>query len=426
MGFFIRKAFKAGPLRFNLSKGGVGVSAGVTGARVGLNRNGAYLYGGRHGLYYREQLKSRRKNKEQPSSYTGTGRTGTSDIFVDTGVTFPPVYDLIEIYPYPDLQEISGMHKNPLLWVLFLSSFAAPLLLADISELWGIPAFFALILLFGFFKDRRWRKKGKAMVELSVQSFEENPKSFTLDEMNRYIENAPDKYINRFLPDLYIVMIQIALEKQDDDHIFAFNKFEKQIPVADTFIDQTKKAILTRRLDAVLEDHLLTVEEENEIRDLIDKLYLDDDFIFEELQYLDLASTVRKEIESDLTEVPSSIPLVRGEVCYGEYENIKLLEERVLNRFQKNRIRYRELGYEVQLEGTLTITDRRMVLTGNGSREYRLNQVLDIITDLETNIIELVIANRKSPVYITGQMPMLISTRLEKIIHEQDLVSTEE
>ncbi len=56
MPFYIRKAFKAGPLRFNLSKSGIGVSAGVKGARIGLGPRGAYVHGGRGGIYFRERL----------------------------------------------------------------------------------------------------------------------------------------------------------------------------------------------------------------------------------------------------------------------------------------------------------------------------------------------------------------------------------
>src|SRR5438445_11627482 len=56
MGFYLRKSLRLGPLRFNLSKGGVGVSAGVKGARVGVDASGReYVAGGRHGLYFHER-----------------------------------------------------------------------------------------------------------------------------------------------------------------------------------------------------------------------------------------------------------------------------------------------------------------------------------------------------------------------------------
>jgi hypothetical protein len=64
MGWFLRKSFRLGPLRFNLSKSGVGVSAGVKGARIGVDARGrGYVAGGRGGLYFRQRLSA------APSTY---------------------------------------------------------------------------------------------------------------------------------------------------------------------------------------------------------------------------------------------------------------------------------------------------------------------------------------------------------------------
>ncbi|MBE1551853.1 DNA polymerase III epsilon subunit-like protein [Mycobacterium sp. OAS707] len=56
MGFYVRKSIKAGPFRFNLSKSGLGVSAGVPGFRVSSGPRGNYVNIGRHGVYYRAAL----------------------------------------------------------------------------------------------------------------------------------------------------------------------------------------------------------------------------------------------------------------------------------------------------------------------------------------------------------------------------------
>src|SRR5437879_2200184 len=57
MGVYFRKALGFGPLRVNLSKSGVGLSVGVTGARIGINPRGqAYVHAGRGGFYVRQNL----------------------------------------------------------------------------------------------------------------------------------------------------------------------------------------------------------------------------------------------------------------------------------------------------------------------------------------------------------------------------------
>ena len=57
MGFFFRKSFRlTRGLRINLSKSGVGLSAGVKGARIGLGPRGASVSGGKDGIYFRQSL----------------------------------------------------------------------------------------------------------------------------------------------------------------------------------------------------------------------------------------------------------------------------------------------------------------------------------------------------------------------------------
>ena len=56
MPFYIRDSVTLGPFRFNLSKSGVGVSAGVKGFRLGTGPKGHYIHAGANGIYYRKTL----------------------------------------------------------------------------------------------------------------------------------------------------------------------------------------------------------------------------------------------------------------------------------------------------------------------------------------------------------------------------------
>lgn len=58
MSFYVRKSVKAGPFRFNLSKSGVGVSAGIPGFRVGAGPRGNYVRVGGGVVQYRSTLRS--------------------------------------------------------------------------------------------------------------------------------------------------------------------------------------------------------------------------------------------------------------------------------------------------------------------------------------------------------------------------------
>jgi hypothetical protein len=56
MPFYFKKSVSAGPFRFNFSQGGVGMSVGVRGLRIGTGPRGHYVQAGRDGFYYRQSL----------------------------------------------------------------------------------------------------------------------------------------------------------------------------------------------------------------------------------------------------------------------------------------------------------------------------------------------------------------------------------
>lgn len=71
MGFYLRKSIKAGPFRFNLSKSGIGVSAGIPGFRAGTGPRGHYVHMGRDGVHYRATFGTRsRPRHPQPTRST--------------------------------------------------------------------------------------------------------------------------------------------------------------------------------------------------------------------------------------------------------------------------------------------------------------------------------------------------------------------
>ena len=74
MAFYLRKSVSFGPLRFNLSKSGIGVSAGIKGLRFGAGPRGNYVHMGRGGLYYRSTFSSK-SGASAPGPAPGVPRT---------------------------------------------------------------------------------------------------------------------------------------------------------------------------------------------------------------------------------------------------------------------------------------------------------------------------------------------------------------
>lgn len=66
MGFYFRRSINFGPVRFNFSKSGIGVSAGVKGARISTGPRGTYVHAGRNGFYYSQRIGGQSTHRSQP------------------------------------------------------------------------------------------------------------------------------------------------------------------------------------------------------------------------------------------------------------------------------------------------------------------------------------------------------------------------
>jgi hypothetical protein len=130
MPFYLRKSLKAGPFRFNLSKSGIGVSAGIPGFRVGTGPKGNYIHMGRNGVYYRSTIQS--PQPPRPSEYLKTP-------IVNSPISHPQFSEIesADIFNFHDasseklLSEINEKHQIPEYWLIIsviciLSLFLLP------------------------------------------------------------------------------------------------------------------------------------------------------------------------------------------------------------------------------------------------------------------------------------------------------------
>jgi hypothetical protein len=141
-------------------------------------------------------------------------------------------------------------------------------------------------------------------------------------------------------------------------------------------------------LEAVA-DHELTEAEEATLEHVRAELDIPADDVADEADVLDRLRTLRRIRAGDLPEVTPSRPLQKSETCYYEAP-ARLLKERNLESFQRDGVRYNVRGYVVDREGTLFVTQKRIVLMHTGSTAYRLSQVRDIEVDADENLIRIV------------------------------------
>lgn len=134
MGFYIRQSVRVGPFRFNISKSGVGVSAGVRGFRVGTGPRGNYVHMGRHGLYYRVTLPSgRSRTPPRPPDSNALPPSVPPEVVIhpiagEKEITSGDVTQVVDSSSQQLIDEIRQKERRATLWpVVLLATLAASL-----------------------------------------------------------------------------------------------------------------------------------------------------------------------------------------------------------------------------------------------------------------------------------------------------------
>jgi hypothetical protein len=161
MGFYLRKALSLGPLRFNLSRSGVGTSFGVKGARIGVGPRGSYFHAGRGGLYYRTKLDGSSSTPVEPE------RLGAQAI--DSGST----KFMVDIESALLVRHLTAAYKRTSLRLIVAGVIVVVAIALGLVEWravvpanlahWRLPAYGLLsvvsvaALIYAVSQDRKWR-----------------------------------------------------------------------------------------------------------------------------------------------------------------------------------------------------------------------------------------------------------------------------
>ncbi len=125
MGWSFRRTIKMGPLKVNVSSGGLGLSTGVRGARVSVGPRGTYVTFGRGVFRYRHKIRSARTTPRQQLPQdprqlpAGTSTPG----FITTASS----EELADMSPDATLLEVQAhlKRKSLFLWFVLVAAFIA-------------------------------------------------------------------------------------------------------------------------------------------------------------------------------------------------------------------------------------------------------------------------------------------------------------
>lgn len=402
MPFYLRKSYRSGPVRFNLSKGGIGLSAGITGARLGINKNGVYVHGGRHGLYYRKHL---RGNKNSRTS----GRTDRETLYVDTGLT----YNGLEL---PDTFVGEPPPAPQRFFIKLIAFFIAVILMfsqAMFAKLLGIGIITGLIVI-------RWnRKRAPKALEKTQQLITEKKKhSLIFKNCSKRAPwfGKPREWFEKQTGALLLASFfddEVSFSPENIDRI------KSELHISDERWQEISLAFFHVILEDALSDHQLSKEEETALSTIAELLEIDNNILEKEWQWIEMLRSVRDESLSELKAIDVTISLKRGEICYFKTQG-RLLKEIVLNRFQKNNVAYREVGFEVDIEGDIYITNKQIIFSGTDERTYPISRVRDVILSVKEQTVELTLSNRKSPLIVTSPEAARLAMFINKVSDEEN------
>jgi len=371
MGFYLRKSFRAGPLRINLSKSGLGVSAGVKGLRIGSGPRGNYIHAGRGGLYYRKHLGGKSRNS--------TSLSDSRDFLIAIGVIFG-----LFILFYLSLWFV----ENP---IAFISIIALS------------------ILIFGFIFYKKYSKRK------AIKNYKHTlDKIFVLEssEFDRQLLSSMkaklEKFkcrneINAIEKNIYSLMLEKILE---DKNISEKEKnlivnLESTISMDEQYKNETKIEIFNSYYLEAIEDREITKSELATLKNITEGLGIN-----------------KSDVENEMKTVKEIIKMQQLTYPLPEIDNISVTiqpsekpffsaKAKVLSRKKAARNSSADYEYSVKRDGILVVTDKRVIVVKEGTTTVKMADILDVEVDIDNKFILLSKSASSTPTIIQTENALL-------------------
>jgi len=223
----------------------------------------------------------------------------------------------------------------------------------------------------------------------------ENPKSLSNERVSAISSHAASKslrpsdkdYVSKLA---YLSALAKIIEDRrvDDDELKLLTQLEAALDLPEDFTNQTRLEVYRTEYFEAVSDHELTDGEEATLEHLRRQLSIPDDSITEELEYLDELRELRRITSGDLPEIDVQVQLRRGETCH--YSGVgRLLKSKIQQSFQRDGQKYQVRGLEIDKEGELLVTNKRILLIHTGTSSIPLAKILDIEVDWDQKLLSI-------------------------------------
>ena len=379
MGFYLRKSFRAGPVRLNVSKSGLGASVGVKGLRVGSGPGKRpYIHAGRKGLYYRKSLGS---NKQKAISLGSNQADSQGCLYLI----------LIGIAIIAVVYVAKWFIANPTVFYC----------------LCGILFTVLAIKFYKFQKNEKQIAKYKNSLDsifVTNSTAIENIKLQSLIKIkDKVLKNSKNiKRIRKIEHDVYEALLDKIL---DDKYVskvekYLISKFEDLSNIGDDFKETAKIELFRSLYLEAISDRKITKSEIDTIKNIINGLNMSQDLIKDEI------STIREIIRMQKLSLPLP-PLKKVPVKIQKSETpYYFAKAKVLTKKKARKSSDSEYEYSIKRNGNMVVTNKRVLVIDNGTTAIQAKNVVDIDVDLDKSYIIISKDNSSNPVIIECDEPL--------------------
>ena len=418
MGLYLRKAFQFGPLRLNLSKGGLGISAGLKGLRIGTGPRGTYLHAGRGGLYVRESLGPPARKPEHPAPRLVPGppsQPTQASVPTSSGIA-------IKAGPSPHAVRVQAKRYGSAVFVppIFGGVFALLALAAKVAILAGFIAILsaaAVVLILVADANYARRLSGYTSRLLALLKLKPPLPSGPVQSILqlRQAGNFRPEHLHAIHYAAFRALLEAIMQDgvitEPERQVIAQATGLLGLPPQD--LQSAKLEAFQRHYLTAISDHELTAEEDARLQGFQAALEIPPAAIQEELAMIADLREARQIRDGELHQIPVDIALQDKEICYHR-TTAQLLEKRVLRSYTVNRVRQKEEGLVATKAGALYVTSKRLLLLADGVTSYPLRKVLDVDMDPEANQITITQDGRQRPIYLVVPDPIVTGAMIER------------
>ncbi len=352
MGFYLRKSFRAGPVRINLSKSGFGLSAGIRGARIGTGPRGSYIHAGRKGLYYRKRMGSRR-----------TRQSDTGSILTLIGFVIA-----ITIIVYV----INWFIENP---VVFFVLIAVAIALITLT-------------IFVKYRNKTLISSYKNILDSCFVIMDKELTEDLITDINNKKSKLSQKTnlshtVEQIEKDVYEALLDRILDDKlitsEEKHLI--KTLESILTLDKEYLKATKIELFKLYYLDVISDHYVSEQELQSINNIREGLEIEQWEVQDEISTINDIIRARelKEPLQPLDTVPVKLQKTEIPFYFGRAS--------VLSRKKAKKSSGKEYEFSIKREGDFVITNKRILVVKEGTTTVKMDDILDVDVDLDNKVI---------------------------------------